>query len=147
MFNIFHRKKDENLISDVFKDLSVNQKMSVMNLLITISICDGDQGDQDKELQFLNTYIGILNVRQDKCMPYMNEYGHARMISDLKTISQEQKEFLVVAAWEMVICDGRPNETEMQVTANLFKQIGISEEKFVEIIEKTRALAQKFFGK
>jgi len=147
MFNLFNKKKEENPISEVFHDLTLNQKMSVMNLLLTIGVCDGEQGNQNKELQYLNSYVRILGVRQDQCMPYLQTYGHERIISDLKTISQSQKEFLVVAAWEMITCDGRPNETELQVAGNLFEQIGISEEKFVETIQKTQALMKHFFNK
>ena len=57
MFNLFNKKKEENPISDMFSDLTTNQKMSVMNLLLTIGVCDGEQGNQDKELQYLNTYV------------------------------------------------------------------------------------------
>ncbi len=147
MFNLFNKKPEVNPISEIFSDLSLNQKMSIMNLLLTVGICDGEQGNQEKELQYLNTYVRILEVRQDKCMPYLESFGHARIFSDLKTISQNQKEFLVVAAWDMIICDGRPNETELQVVVNLFEQIGISEDKFVEIIEKTQAISKQLFSK
>jgi uncharacterized tellurite resistance protein B-like protein len=147
MFNLFNKKKDKNPISEVFHDLTLNQKMSVMNLLLTIGVCDGEQGNQNKELQYLNTYVKILDVRQDRCMSYLETYGHERIISDLKTISQSQKEFLVVAAWEMITCDGRPNETELHVAGNIFDQMGISEEKFVETIQKTQALMKYFSGK
>lgn len=145
MFNLFNKNK--NPISDMFSDLSENKKMSVMNFLLTIGVCDGEQGNQEKELQYLNSYVKILGVRQDQCMPYLEAYGHSRIISDLNTITQSQKEFLVVAAWEMIICDGRPNETELEVAANLFEQIGVSEDKFIETIEKTNLLMKKFSGK
>lgn len=147
MFNLFNKKKEENPISDMFSDLTTNQKMSVMNLLLTIGVCDGEQGNQDKELQYLNTYVKILDVRSDRSMAYLESYGHERIIDDLKTLSKNQKEFLVVAAWEMITCDGRPNETELQVAGAIFEQIGITEEQFVATIEKTQALMKHFFGK
>ncbi len=147
MFNLFNKKKEENPISEVFNGLTLNQKMSVMNLLLTIGVCDGAQGDQNKEMQYLNTYVNILGVRSDRCMAYLESEGHQKIVSDLRTISQSQKEFLVVAAWEMITCDGRPNETELQVAGNIFEQIGISDEQFVATIEKTQALMKHFYGK
>ena len=146
MFSLFNKKKEENPISNLFNDLSINQKMSIMNLLLTIGICDGEQGNQEKELQYLNSYVRIFDVHQAKCMSYLETYGHSRIISDLKTISQSQKEFLVFAAWEMITCDGLPNVTELEVTGNFLKQIGIPEEKFIEKIKK-EALMKHFSGK
>ncbi len=144
MFNLFKKKTENNPISELFIGLTLNQKMSVMNLLLTIGVCDGNEGNQEKEMEYLNTYVKILGVRSDNCMTYLQLEGHQRLISDLRTISQSQKEFLVVAAWEMITCDGRPNETELQVAGNIFEQIGISEQLFVETIEKTHALMKKF---
>jgi uncharacterized tellurite resistance protein B-like protein len=147
MFNLFNKQKQENPISDVFSSLTSNQKMSVMNLLLTIGVCDGEQGDANREMQYLNTYVNILGVRSDKCMAYLQSMGHERIISDLKTISRDQKEILVVAAWEMIMCDGRANETELTVAVKIFEQLGISEDQFIETIEKTQALMNHYYGK
>lgn len=54
---------------------------------------------------------------------------------------------MVVAAWEMITCDGRPNETELQVAGAIFEKLGISDEEFVATIQKTQALMKHFFGK
>jgi uncharacterized tellurite resistance protein B-like protein len=147
MVNFFNKKQEENPISVMLSDLSENQKMSVVNLLLTIGVCDGDQGNQEKEIQFLNTYVSILDVRQDKCTPYLEAYGYTRIISDLKTISQRQKEFLIVSVWDMIICDGRPNDTELRVASDLFEQFGVPEDLFYDTIQKTQALMKHFFGK
>lgn len=147
MFNLFNKKKEENPISDMFSDLSTNQKMSVINLLLSIGVCDGDQGNEDNEIKYLNTYVKILDIRSDKSMAYLDSHGQERIIEDLKSISKSQKEFLVLAAWEMITCDGRPNETELEVAGAFFEKIGISDEEFVATIEKTQALMKHFFGK
>jgi uncharacterized tellurite resistance protein B-like protein len=139
MFNLFN-KKEANSISEVFNELTTNQKMSINNLLTTIAVCDGKEGDLNKEMQYLNTYIGILGVRNNRCIAYLKSEGPQKMINDLKSISQKQKEVLVIAAWELIICDGRPNETESQVTIRLFEQIGISEEQFMATIKKTQTI-------
>ena len=138
------KKELENLISKVFSDLTLNQKMSIMNLLMTVGVCDGEQGNPDKELRYLNTYVDILDVRSDRSMAYLKLEGHQKMINDLKLLSESQKKFLVVAAFEMIICDGRPNETELTATGKIFEQIGIDKNKFVATIEETQALHKHF---
>lgn len=140
MFNLFNKKKGENPVSDIFSNLSINQKMSIINLLLTIGVCDDEQGNQEKELQYLNTYIQILDISSDTSLAYLKSYGHERIIEDLKILSKSQKELLVVVAWGMIICDGRSNETELQVTNAIFEKLGVSEDQFFSIIEKTQAL-------
>ena len=146
MFNFFKKQKEENPISDIFKDLNTNQKMSIANLLLTIGVCDGNQGNEEKEIQYLNSYVKILDIRSDRSMTYLKTHGHERTIEDLKPLSKSQKEFLVVAAWEMIICDARPNETELQVAINIFGELGISEDEFIGTVEKTQALIKRFMG-
>lgn len=144
MFNFFKKEKETNPISMILNDLTLNQKKSVINLLLTIGVCDPDQSNPDLEIQYLNSYIDILDVRQDMCMQYLQEYGQSRIINDLKTISKNQKEFLVAASWDMIICDGQPNEIELQVTIDIFEQIGITEDNYIGIIQKTQAIAKQF---
>lgn len=136
----------------MLKDLSTNQKMSVINLLYLIAICDDEEdtqekGNEDKELQYLNTVARMLNIRADRCMAYYESFRYERVIHDLITLTKEQKEFLVLSAWEMINCDGSPNETEFQVTGAMFEKIGVSDEQVVATIEKSQILMKYFFGK
>lgn len=147
MFNLFKKKKEQHPIADVFHDLTNNQKMSVLNLLLTIGICDGEQGNQQKELQYLNTYSRIFQIRSEACMNYLSSFGHDRIISDLKNLSLSQKEFLAVASWEMINCDGRANDIEIEVAGNLFEKMGFSEKQFVDTIQKSQMLMKRFMGK
>lgn len=144
MENFLNNDKPINPISEVFNNLSTNQKMSIINLLQLIAVSDSDQGNREKELKFLNSYIDILYVPFDKCMVYFQTDGPKKIITDLTTLSKNQKEFLAYIAWEMIICDGNANETEVTLTVNIFSQIGISEENFVKTIEKNRAILNQF---
>lgn len=144
MFGLFNKKQPSNPIVEAFRDLTLDQKMSIMNLLMTVAICDGDKGNQDIEMQFLNTYVEILGVNSSKCMRYRDEKGQEQMLEDLKPLSKEQKELLTIASFEMINCDGRPNETELNVTAALFEHIGVSDAEYVATIKKSQALLKHF---
>ncbi|HNW96807.1 MAG TPA: hypothetical protein PKK00_00185 [Bacteroidales bacterium] len=146
MFN-FKKKNEINPINEVLNDLTINQKMSVLNLLLTIAICDGDQGNNGKEIFLLSTYINTLAINSERCTEYFKSGGQARIISDLKPLSPNQKEFLVIAAYEMMSCDAKPNEKEIIVTTNIFKQIGINEDNFIATVQKSKELVKLFFGK
>jgi len=143
MFDFF-KKKVENPISKVFADLTTNQKMSVMNLLVTIAVCDKGQGDRTKEMKFLNTYVSILGVRSDKSLDYLELEGQSRLVNDLKPLSQSIKDFLVVVAYDLINCDGSPNETELNMMTTIFEQIGIDEGKIISTIKKSQIAAKRF---
>ena len=146
MFNFFNKKKREDPVADVYRDLSTNQKMSIMNLLVAIGGCDGIIENDGEELQFINSYVSILKVRSDNCMAYLEKYGPERVITDLQPLSKNQKEFLVYEVWSLINCDGRANETEIELAVNIFESIGISEEQMIETIKKRQALIKYFKG-
>lgn len=145
MFSFF-KKKSSNPISDVFAEVTTNQRYSIMNMLLSIAGCDEGYGNSDKELQYLNTYIDILNIRSRDSMAYLENFGHDRMLSDLNSLSPSIKEFLVIVTQELINCDARPNELEINYTLAVFDKIGISEEKYLATIEKTQALMKHFMG-
>ena len=109
MFSLFSQKKDESPISHVFSNLTTYQKMSVLNLLLTIGGCDGEQGNPEKERQYLNSYIKPFGVRSKNCLTYLDSAGFTKMISDLKSIHQDHIEFIIIAVWEMIIDYSGPN--------------------------------------
>lgn len=144
MFGFFKKKKIANPISDIFRDLSVNQKMSVLNMLVTIAFCETSKVSHKNEIQILRIYEETLDLRGAKHASYLDEHGTSRIIKDLQTISQSKKQFLVVVAGEMIHCDGAPSENKTRIAAAFLENIGIPLEEFVEIIEKAEALKDKF---
>lgn len=145
MFNFFNKKK-VNPISEIFNDLTTNQKMSIINLLLLIGVSDGKQGNPDEELRFLNIYRKFLNVRGDQCRNYLDSNGHKKIYEDLFSLSRTQKEFLIVASWEMIISDGMPNNTELDVASSLLERFGVPRSEFISTIENAQALSKQFLG-
>ncbi|BBE17853.1 hypothetical protein AQPE_2012 [Aquipluma nitroreducens] len=143
MFKLF-KKKEPNPISNEWSNLTINQRMSVLNLIFSISIGDNGLEDSNKRVSILNTYIGLLGVRSDQCMAYFTSEGYTKMVSDLIPLSQKQKEFLIIAAYEMITRNGKAKDTELIMTGNIFEQIGIDAERFMATIEKAVALTNYF---
>jgi hypothetical protein len=128
---------------ETFNELTANQKKSVINLLLTIGYSDGEEGNLDKELEFMNSFIKKIGAHYQNSVTYYEQNGNDKMISDLKEISQIQKELLIGVAFDLITCDGKPKEVELQVASALFKQIGIREEKFFEILNTAILLIKK----
>lgn len=137
-------ENETNPISDVFKDLTNNQRMSVINMLQIIGVSDVGQGDSEKERVFLNSFIDVLKVPFSSCSSYFETQGFNKMLTDLQTLAMNEKELLAYISWEMIVCDGNPNETEVGLAVKIFSNLGISEEDFVKVIEKNRAIIKLF---
>ena len=150
MFNLFKKKKeetkkvDETPISEVFSDLSVNQRMSVINLLLTMFFIDGEPSHPDKGMQYVNNYIKMLGVRYGDCNNYLKL---ERTATDLKPITINQKEFVFIALWEIMTINGRPTQNALEFFTQLFEVLGITDEKYIyEFSEKLR-LMKTILGK
>lgn len=135
---------EDNPISKMFINLTKNQKMSILNLLTAIAVSDGEGPNPEREMQELNSYIKILDVHQGECQAYFNNYGYEGIIQDLKNLSKNTHKFLVICVWDLIICDGSPNENELARTIQLFEAFGISEETFISTIKKSKAIMKKF---
>lgn len=143
----YFKGKEFNPISEVLGDLTTNQKMSVISFLIAIAVCDQKEGWNDKEIDFVYFYINTFGFDVEKCFEYYNSAEGIRMFSDLKSLSPEQLEFLVIATIDMINCDGGANETEIKSMFYFFKKIGADEEKVTNITDKFVALKKHFSGK
>jgi len=130
----------ENPVRYSMRNLNLNQRMSVVNMLKGIGVCDLPRGSTTKELQYLNNTIMILGVRADECQAYLKAEGEIQMLWDLSELSDSEKDMLIHMAWDMVICDGQANEKEFKALEYLFGELGISMEQFANTTRKTQAI-------
>jgi len=143
----FLKTKPDNPIYRVFSDLTANQKMSVINLFLCISLSDPEEEFNQKELDYLSRYLDYLGLNKHRCNAYLDSGGEQKIIDDLKTISQSQKEFLVIAVYEMLTSSGKTKDIKIYISTRIFAEIGVSEEKFTATILKTQTLMKQFFNK
>ena len=139
MFDFFKSKKS-NPNETVLGNLTVNQKMSVTNLLYLIARSDG--GFNKKELAYLNTcYLGC---SLEKCASYLNSNGHSEMFCDLNQLTSSQKDYILITAFELIYCDGKANETELNSLIGAFEKLGYTEDSIADVMEKSILLRKKF---
>jgi len=81
--------------------------MSVINLFLFISLDDPEEKFNQKEIDYLNRYIDFLGLNQQKCNAYLQSGGQQKIIYDLKYISILQKEFLIIAVYDMLTIVGK----------------------------------------
>ena len=142
--NLNPKPSIQNPLKNIFSTLTTNQKMSIINMLIATSVGNDTKGSSKTKRVYLNQYIEILDVYSNKCTAYFEAEGLAKMMEDLNLLSKNQKEFLVIVAWGMITCDGPPSDIELEITGNIFNQLGILEEEFVAIVHKSTEVAKRF---
>lgn len=133
---------NENPILESFSDLTKNQKMSIINFVLLSGVCD--ESENPEELDYLNTYNGLLELNSDETMEYLHQYGQQRIISDLESITRNQKELLVSLVFGMIECDGQPNERELNFVGYIFEELGLNEDEVIKILSKQEAISRYF---
>jgi len=73
MFNLFKKQQSypENQLANNFKSLTLNQRMSIVNLLLCSGPCDESKGDIDKKMNYLNSFIASLDLHCQQSMTYL----------------------------------------------------------------------------
>lgn len=137
MFNLFKRKRVENSqIENVLGNLTINQKMSVINLLMYVAHSDSDPSNIDRVTQFLEKLIAPLGIPIEKCTTHFEAFGPEKMLEDLQPLEKTQKEFIVIAAFRILCFDDVLNEPKFHKVVSLFEMIGVSDDHFYTTIEK-----------
>jgi len=123
----------------VLGNLSTNQKMSCKNFLCFIARSDGDFNQQ--EINFLNDFK--LDVSVDACLAYF-DHGIDNMYNDLKWLKQNQKDYLICTAYDLINCDGPRNEKKMLVFTDATKQLGYDTITVMSVIQRYVQLKKQF---
>jgi hypothetical protein len=138
MFNLFKKKEDP--IASIFSGTTTNQKMSIVNFLLFAASSDVPKGNPNQETAILNRYVDILKVDGGKAMSYFEASKWTSLLSDLRALSQSQKEFFIIMAFEMINCDGQMNDAEEQFLSSYFEKLGFSEQFVLNTITKAQAM-------
>jgi len=139
MFNLSNNK-NYNPDKEMLGNLSVNQKKSVINLLYLIARSDGDF--TKKEIEYLDTFD--LGYSVEECSSYLNMYGNGRTLDDLKQLTSSQKDYLLTTAFDLMCCDGKPNEKEISDFVFAFEKLGYTQDDIANTLEKFALLRKKF---
>jgi uncharacterized tellurite resistance protein B-like protein len=125
-------------------DFNTEQKAILIMYLLSIAQADGPPNAEElKEVEETATLIGI--KFDDPIFAELDNKSKDYRINILKSFTQSQKEWFVVAIHFLVISDGDMNDIEIDLVADIGEVIGITAEKYVSIIEKAVLVTKKMF--
>jgi len=146
MFNIFRKKQDSHPISQVFSNLSQNQKMSIF-IFLSGTICFDGALISRKEEALMDEFLSHLGIRAQQCDNYLSTYGVERTLTDLQMLNENQKRLLVLMSHQLILSGSHLSENKIMATATLFEEIGIDTDEYMYIVQKSQALMKHFSGK
>lgn len=140
----FNKKKQEPKLGSItsFNHVTDHQKLSILNFLYLIAKSDGDVNGLEN--QCLNNYSTMLGTDFAKSFQYLQTGGINAMQDDLKNLSKEELEHLVIATMDVVFSDGNINETESKRLCFAFENIDVSEVELIKMIQKVTLFSNLF---
>ncbi len=144
-----NEKKNEDPFSKVFVNISQDQRYSICCLLIFIGGSDEEAGNPQLELKFINKIRNHLEVASNDSLSFMEKHGEKIfdiMITNLKNLSDIQKELLLFTCGELIVCDGKPNDSELKMLLLVFERLGFTEDRIFSSLNKSLNLIKRFLS-
>jgi uncharacterized tellurite resistance protein B-like protein len=133
----------EKELSTFQDSFSKQQKGAIITALSIISITKGFAHQNEVE-DLIETSKTLGIDLDDKVIEHIQSSGHQYLLDILKTLSIGQKEWLIVAFHSMAMAKGNGTEEEGAVIMKICNSIGISDEMYIETIEKFANVMKRF---
>ena len=146
MFNLFGKKIPTNTdinISAFQNSFDRRQKAAIVSILIIVATCDGALNS--KEEGNIESSAALLGVSlSDPLLKELPTLGRQNLINILNTLDRGQKEWLLIAIYELAHCDGKAVQMEINYSAGIAGDLGFSENQYLALIDKAMQLRNKY---
>lgn len=132
----------ENL-GDFQDQFTENQKKAIMCSLFLIANSDGEF--HHKEQQFFEQTAMLLGytLTSDILDEFLS-MERTQLFQLLGSLKEDQKDWYIITAYGMVHADGQTLEVEFQYLDVFFTKMGITVERFQNVLKKSQLLMNKF---
>ena len=150
LFNFFKKHENQNVVNEHLDGFQTGfnqqQKKAVMCSLFIIANSDGEF--HNMENQFFEQTAALLGYRLssdlDTTIDEFMTMDRESLFRNLNSLGESQKDWYIVSSWGMVHADGKAIKEEFQHLLVFFDEMGISEERFENVIKKSELLMQNF---
>lgn len=144
MFNLFGKQPaNTDTNTAAFQNsFDRQQKAAIISILIIVATCDGALNQ--KEEANIESSAALLGASlSDPYLKQLPTQGRQNLINILNTLNKGQKEWVLIAIYELVHCDGKPDQMETNYAAGIARDLGFSENQYLALIDKTSHLRNK----
>lgn len=147
MFNIFKKKQDpiREHLGDFQDSFTKEQKAAILVSLVFLAKIDGQFHPSEKNnIEQASRVLGIgLN---EPLFTKIAAGGKNAITRILNTLDKSQKEWYIITLHSLVVADGKVEENEIGFALEYAEDIGISEDEYIQIVQKAELLMKKFRG-
>lgn len=118
------------------EDLTINQKLAIINFMSVIAVSDPKKGDSPIRKAYISFYYKEFGVTGDQYLAYLSIGGREQTIEDLKSLTKSNMQDLVYMTTEMFICDDKnASDHELIALSNWLTDIGMTIEEWNDYLE------------
>ncbi|WP_310560162.1 hypothetical protein [Flavobacterium sp.] len=129
----------------VWDNLNKSQKLTAMTILGIFNIASEKKETKIKRENLINLSLKELDIKYKEYDDYINCINPEIIRNKLTDISNSEKDLLITLAYEVLFCDGMPNEKEYVLMENLFKNIAkINQDELMKGFQKIQTLLNHF---
>ncbi|MCR5454472.1 MAG: hypothetical protein K6F33_05745, partial [Bacteroidales bacterium] len=134
-----------DVLSAMYKDLTVGQKMSIANLMYMIASAGGNSEEKIlKTTAFSHPFL-LMNINWHECKKQYEQYGKNKIFNDLSIVSRSVLDMVVFDCSGLMIQLNIPPNINPAMEATFFEsfeKLGYSESMIKNVIEKAMMLSQ-----
>ena len=118
------------------ENLTINQKLAIINFMSVIAVSDSKKGDSLIRKAYISFYYKEFGVTGDQYLAYISIGGREQTIEDLKSLTKSNIQDLVYMTTEMFICDNKnASDDELIALSNWLTDIGMTIEEWNDYLE------------
>ena len=146
-FDFFKEHKRQSAVREHLlgfgEDFTERQKKAIICSLLLIANSDGEY--HRKEKQFLELSASLLGYQlQDDFFDEFESFDPVDIPNLLNSLDEGQKDWFILTVAGMVHADGRALEIEFQLMEGILKKMGITEQRFMDVLKKTQLMMEYF---
>tara|TARA_R100001377_G_C3164069_1_gene100680 strand:- start:198 stop:647 length:450 start_codon:yes stop_codon:yes gene_type:complete len=149
MFSLFTQKRHP--LSKLYSHYSQEEKSIILAILYLAGSCDNaaigfSNARIEKELNVLNSLVDIFGVKAEKSLSLMQIIGPDRLILKLASFEKSKIDTVLIMVVEMLCCDGKPNEEELNFLFTVLDSVNISPAVFMNQIQTNDVMYRYFMA-
>ena len=118
------------------ENLTINQKLAVINFMSVIAVSDPKKRDSPIRKAYISFYYKEFGITGDQYLAYISIGGREQTIEDLKSLTKGNMQDLVYMTTEMFICDNlNASDEELISLSNWLTDIGMTIEEWNDYLE------------
>jgi hypothetical protein len=135
--------------SELYSHYSKEEKFITLSILFSAATCDNeitlhDDNRINQELRYLNTYVGLFNSSAQEANSFASRLGPQEVLRRFISMDKRKTDEVLQLITGMLKSDGHLNQMELEFLANVLESLNISQDEFVERLEKLDALYNYF---